>query len=413
MVLRKQRRSRILGALAWACAVAPGVAWAQDLPPLAPALNLPDDVFAPTPIPIGGATLEAGGSLRTEYDDNIYAQATDPVDDLKIIANPFVNLRASTGAFELAGHAEGNFRQYVSHGTESASGGEVSTSIAWAPSASDRLVLLSAWRHLIEDRGEPEARVITSIGPREIDNLSGDLSYAHQGPRLGFQLRGTADRFRYVDDIDRNRNLDSYGLAARGTYRVGPLINAFVESFVNRRDFLMSGGEFELDRDATTYGARIGAAIDPGGLIHGDAAIGVYRFDPTDPRIVGRTGVSAQAQLTYNPTPRIAVTLEGFAGNAATFRTGAQSREDRRVRLGVQQEVRHNLRWQASVLYRQSRYFGTGITEDTYAATFEVDYLVNRRLVLAGTVRYADRESTVPLEEYKRLRIGLDLRFQL
>ncbi len=104
------------------------------------------------------------------------------------------------------------------------------------------------------------------------------------------------------------------------------------------------------------------------------------------------------------------MTLDGFIGNVATYRTGAQSREDTRIRLGVQQEVRHNLRLQASAIYRRSRYYGTGVTDDIYGGTFEAEYALNRRAALALVTRYAKRDSTAPLSEFSRLRVGLELR---
>ena len=191
---------------------------------------------------------------------------------------------------------------------------------------------------------------------------------------------------------------------------MAPLLNGFVEGFVTRRDFQPRISEGDVDRDSKTYGARAGVAIDPGGVLKGAAAVGLYRFDPDDKRIDARTGMSAQIGLIFKPLARTAFTLDGFIGNVATYRAGVQSREDRRVTLGMQQELRHNFRWQAGLVYRQSRYFGSGITESTYGAIFEAEYLVNRRLIVAGNLRYADRESTAPLTEFKRLRAGLELR---
>ena len=385
-------------------------AYAQDIQPTAPILKVPDDLFAPTPIALGGATLEVGGSIRTEYDSNIYAQAFDEVDDVKLIFNPFVNIKRASGALDLSAHAEGDIRKYLSHDTESAAGGEITSTVAWKPTTADRLVLVGALRRLIEDRGEPEARTITSIGPRQISAGDLDLTYGHQGSRFGFSVRGTADRYRYDDAIDQDRNLDSYGFVGRGTMRLTPLLNGLIEGFINRRDFQLTGAEAEFNRDSNTYGSRIGIAVDPGGRLRGEAAVGVYRFDPVDQRIDGRTGVSAQVALIFQPLQRTAFTLDGFIGDAATYRTGAQSREDKRVRLGVQQELRHNVRWQVSVLYRQSRYFGTGITESTYGGSFEIEYLVNRWLIVGGTANYGDRECTAPLQEFNRLRVGLDVK---
>ena len=384
---------------------------AQEIPPMAPVLDIPEDVFIPTVLTIGGAMVEVGGIARAEYDSNIYAQEFGEKSDVRLIFQPYVSARKVGSQLEISARAEATYRQYLKYDTENAVGAEVRTRVAWSPTESDRVILLGGWMHGIEDRGEPEGRTITSIGPREFDTVDADLSYAHQGARFGVSVRGTAQAYRYDDLIDQNRNLDSYGLIGRGSYRLSPLINGFVEGFINKRDFAPTVGEGGLDRDSNTYGGRVGVAIDPGGTLRGDAAFGVYRFDPTDSRLEGRTGLSAQVGLIYQPFIRTAFTLDGFVGNVATYRVGARSREDMRVRVGVQQELRHNIRWQSSLIYRRSRFFGTGTTQSIYGATFEIEYLINRRFALGGNARYTNRDSTEPLDGFSRFRAGVTLKF--
>lgn len=411
MVLKPLDR-RGWSAILLLCGVLPAAAaHAQEIPESTPVLNLPADVFAPTELPFGGGKLEIGGTARIEYDSNIFAQAFGEDADTKLILRPYVALKHSGSTLDVSVRAEGNFRKYLKNDSESAAGGQVRTGLAWAFSPADKLVLLSGWQRGIEDRGEPEARTLPSLGPRMFDNFDADLSYSHDGPRLGFTLRGTAEIFRYTDPLDRNRNLKSYAVSARGKYRVSPLVNGFIEGFVNKRDFAPTVGESGLDRDSNTYGARIGAAIDPGGTIRGEFAFGIYHFDPVDSRLDARTGPSAQASIIFQPLPRTAFTLDAFVGNVATYQAGARSREDIRVRLGIQQEIRHNLRAQAGLIYRRSRFFGSGQVQDIYGATAELEYLVNRRLILAGDIRYTRRNSTDPLDEFSRFRTALTLKF--
>lgn len=385
-------------------------ALAQDLQSPTSALDAPEALFVPTPLTLGGATVEIGGIARIEYDSNIYAQAFGEKDDFRAVLRPYVELNRKGGAIDLTARAEGDFRRYFQYGSENAEGGKVAAGVDWAPSTSDKLSADTSWQHIIEDRGEPEGNTQPSIGPRELNALEGELGYTHQGARIGFMLRGTASRFRYTKAIDDNRDLDNLGALARVMLRVSPLMNGFVEGFVSKRDFRQVPQTGELNRDSRTYGGRAGIAIDPGGTIRGEAAVGVYRFDPRDSRIDARTRLSAQVGLVYSPQPRTALTLDGFIGNVATYRTGVQSREDMRFRLGVSQEIRHNLRGELGLVYRRSKYFGTGLTEKIYGVTGELEYALNRRIALAATARWSKRNSTDPLDDYDRTRAGLELR---
>lgn len=192
--------------------------------------------------------------------------------------------------------------------------------------------------------------------------------------------------------------------------RVAPLMSVFVEGVAAHRNFRLAPVPGQFNRDASTYGARVGIAIDPGGTLRGDAAVGVYRLDAKDKRIETQTRMSVQIGLTYAPRPRTAIALEGFIGNVATYRTGVQSREDMRFRLGINQEIRHNLNGQLGVLYRRSKYFGTGDTDRLYGVTGELEYAVNRRVAIAATARFSKRDSSVALDEFDRMRGGLELR---
>ena len=96
----------------------------------------------------------------------------------------------------------------------------------------------------------------------------------------------------------------------------------------------------------------------------------------------------------------------------ATVRNGAQSRTDTRVRLGVQNEIYHNIRWQASVLYRRSNFIGTGQRERTIAGVAEIEYLLNRNISFALTGRVATRNSSRAFDDFDRTILGAEIRLQ-
>jgi hypothetical protein len=122
--------------------------------------------------------------------------------------------------------------------------------------------------------------------------------------------------------------------------------------------------------------------------------------------------LSVSAGLVYTPSPRWAFTLDGFRGDVATVRNGAQARTDTRFRAGVQNEVYHNLRWQASVIYRRSNFIGTAQHERTIAGVAEIEYLVNRNMSFALTGRIASRESTRAFDDFDRRIVGAEIRLQ-
>lgn len=385
---------------------------AQEVTPVASVLGIQDEEYEPRPLRFAGGNVFVGATAQLEYDSNIFAQEFDTTDDFKIIVQPYALFRRQAGAVDVAASARLNARKFFQNSSEDALAGDLEAEAQWRPTQVDLVGFKAAYRHIVEDRGEPEGRTNPRLGPRELDAVEGEVELAHEWSRLGISVRGLGAQLRYDDRSDRNRDLNRYTGLVRLSYRMSGYLRGFGEAAVSRRDFRFT----EIgagDRDATTYSGRVGVSVDPGGFIRGEAAAGVYRFSPDNPQFEARTGFSAQASLIYQPRQRLAFTLDGFVGDVATYRTGAQARQDTRVQIGVQQELFHNLRWQASAVFRRSAYFGTGIRERTYAGLAEIEYLASRRLRFGVLLRAATRDSSAPLEDFERVRAAVQLKVSL
>lgn len=412
MVLNPARYPSLLfsGALAAAAAATPAAA--QELDRATPLLEAPSEYDA-KPIRLGRFAAYVGADARLEYDSNIYALPADEIDDVRFTASPWANLQLQDDNFELGAQARAVVRRYFDNKTENSEAGSAGLNGAFKISGSDTLKGNVNWTRLVEERGEPEGLTTPGISPRKYDQFRGELGYTHQGARITLGLKGTALRNNALRAIDAERDFDQYSGSGRVGYRVSGIVSAFGEVFINVRDFRLPVDSSGIDRDSKTYGGRGGVAFDPGGLIRGEAGVGVFRFNPENPAQQSKTGLSITAALTYTPTPRIVVTLDGFRGDVATVRSGAQSRTDTRFRLGFQNEIYHNLRWQGAVIYRRSNFTGSNQHERTIAGLLEVEYLLNHNLAFAVTGRVANRNSTDPFDDFDRSILGAEIRFQL
>src|SRR3546814_11949641 len=97
--------------------------------------------------------------------------------------------------------------------------------------------------------------------------------------------------------------------------------------------------------------------------------------------------------MSYAIRPRTAITLDAFRGDVATVRTGALARTDTRIGIGVQQEVRHNLLFNAGLSWRQTESRGTSDqTQRIWGGNVEAEYLLNRHLSIAARGWYRSDE---------------------
>lgn len=387
-------------------------AHAQQIEKIGNALDIPEEESG-RPINVGALTLQPRLEVETEFDDNVYASQSSEMDDFKFTAKPSLNIGYDNGNVVANLYAEGAFRRFAELTTENSDAGVVRGDIGIRLGETDRLNFGAGWDRLVEDRGDPEARQQAVIGPRLADRLSARASYSHSGTRVEFSIDGLAEKYDFTSAFDRERDHDNLSATARLGYRISGSTTLIGVTFVNRRNFDLATDNSGTNRDATTYGARAGIRLAPGAPIRGQATIGVFRFEPDAANITARTGVSAAASLILQPNQRLAFTIDAFRGDVATFRTGATSRSDTRIQLGVQQEVRHNLQWQAGIVYGKRHYYGIAGNEKLWAGLFEVEYKLRRNLVLAAGARYSDRNSNIASEDYDRLRatVALRLRF--
>lgn len=187
---------------------------------------------------------------------------------------------------------------------------------------------------------------------------------------------------------------------------------ATATAFVAVRDFRLATDFNGVNRDATIYGARAGIEFVPGGFFEGSISAGIFRNEPSDPQLSARTGLSVAGLLTYRPTKRMALVLDAFNGDVATFRGGASGRTDTVVRLIWQHEIRHNLYSSVSAGYRESDFIDSGIKEQTVIASAGLEYLVAKNFSLVGQLNYGSRDSNLPREEFERFRGNIGVRFR-
>ena len=384
---------------------------AQQLDRATPLIEAPAEYNA-TPIQLGRLAAYVGADARLEYDSNIYALSSNKIDDERVTVSPWVNLLYKDDRFDLSGQARAVVRRYFSNKTENAEAATTRLDGTYRFSDADSFTANVGWTRLVEQRGEPESLTAPGTPPRRYDQMLGELGFSHQGARIILALKGSAMRNNALAAVDAERDYTQYVGSGRVGYRVSGIVDIFGEVFISARDFRLPVDSSGVDRDSKTYGARGGIAFEPGGLIRGEAAIGVFRFKPDDASQASRTGLSISAGLIYTPTPRLAITLDGFRGDVATVQQGAQSRTDTRFQLGFQNEIYHNLRWQGALIYRRTDFVGSAQHERLIAGQLELEYLFNRHLGVAVTGRLANRASTRPLGDFDRSIVGVELRLQ-
>jgi hypothetical protein len=408
-------RARWLGSIAAIVSSAwtASAAEAQSTGSQASALHPPPAEYQPVGIRAGNLILYPDIFVGLEHDNNIYAEPADRKSDeiLHLIPELRAQLDHDSWKFRLLGEAY--LRRYARHQSENSTAAIAEAEATFSPRDNESVHALAGWRRLVEDRGDPEANPGIGHGPRISNLFESQLAYRRERGAWLIDADASASKFDYLAAEDVFRDHLSVAAQLAAGHRIGGLTFATVTGFVEHRSFDRKIDLSGLDRDATTYGARAGFQITPGGLFEGGASLGLFHFDPADKQIDSYNGLSASANVTYRPTERTALLLDAFRGNVATYRTGAQSRTDTRFGLTVQQELHHDVTGHITGYMRDTKFRGSGVHETTYVLEAGAEYLISRHLTVGAVGKYSNRSSDDPFEEFSRTRLMAYVRARL
>ncbi|MEP7351274.1 MAG: outer membrane beta-barrel protein [Sphingorhabdus sp.] len=419
MVLNIHHR-RGLSVVAMALACSPAPLYAQYIGKAAPSLRVSDPEYTSLGLNLGPIKVFSDIDFDLTYDDNVFAESTAENSDFLLTVTPKTELRYQTGNIALRGFASAAYRRFADLSSENSTAAVVEGDAAWQPRIGESVTALGGWTRGVEDRGDPEARNDTSVGPRLSDIFTGRLGYNRQRGKISFKVDGEVRKYNNLSSLDADRNLTSYAGRMTVGHRISGNVFATASGFFTKRDFRIPVNIFGVNRNAETYGGRLGIQMDPGGVVEGSASVGMFHLDSAGQNTISPSGtvvdpdyngLSIDASVTYRPRQRTAITLDAFRGDVATFRLGAVARTDTQVALGVQQEVRHNIYAQLSGFYRESKFRGLGANEQIVGLEARAEYLFNRYTALGITGRYSKRDSDELTEKYSRFRGGVEARF--
>lgn len=375
-------------------------------------LDLERPGYEPRTLKLGDVMLLPELDVGATYNSNIYAAHVDRRDDIVTSIQPRVSIRKDEGRFQWLGELSGDIRRYASNSRENSESYGAAGTFKALLSQELTISGTAGYQRAVENRADPEVRQNPTLGPPLFDMLTGKLEMKLTGSRIGFSLKGEAEKYDFVSRINDDRAFTSYRGTARLSYRLSPMLDGYAQVYVNQRDFRLRAPITGASRDGRTIGGLIGVQVNPGGKLRGEIGAGVFRYKPESSLFRSFSGFALEGALIYSLRPRTALILDVFSGDVATVRNGASGRIDRSARLTVQQEIRHNLIASAALRYRQTRYRGIDSRLNTFSGDLDVEYLLNRHLALALTGQYSKRTGGSAPDRFDRTRIGVALRMR-
>ena len=365
----------------------------------------------PLGIRAAGFLIYPSLAVSEQYNDNIFADDGEEVDDFITFIGPAVKVNSDWNNHALNFRADANIAKYADNGDEDYENYAFGTDGRLDITRNQSLFANALYSHLTQTRGDPEDRDAEDDErgrfQTEYDLYTITGGYNHRFNRLSVKLEGTGAQYDYdnataLDGSTINQDVrdrtDAIG-TLRAAYELTPGYSTFLLGSYNNRSYDIERDIDGTQRSSDGYEVALGAELALTGVTTGELYVGYRSQFYDDPTLDTIDGVQGGASIYWNVTTlttitgRVERTIED-----TTFRTtvgGTPAAGYFRTRYGfiVDHELLRNLLLQASLFGIQDDFSGIDRTDDSLLATVGARYLMNRYLDLSIGYGYTDRSS--------------------
>lgn len=225
--------------------------------------------------------------------------------------------------------------------------------------------------------------------------------------RVKVTVRGGYESHNYEDvaaisggTLDQDfRDADAYEVGGRVAVAISPDTNIFGDVSYIRTNYDNPSATLS---DSDTIRVLAGLEFAPSALVRGEVGFGYTWRGYDGPGIADENGFAYLADIIWNPTPLVTVTIGGEGRIEDTTVAGASGRISSSGHIIVDYELLRSLIISPQISVEQKDY--TGISRDDLFITpgIRVDYMMNRHLHVGGEYFFTSRDSSVDIFDYER-----------
>lgn len=367
----------------------------------------------PLGIRMGGFLFFPQLGLAASYDDNVYALATDEIDDTIYLVQPEFALRSNWNNHALNFVAGAEAGYYDENDSENYVDAFVGSDLRLDVSRDSHLTAALKYSKLHEGRDSPNDA--GGIEPTEYSLLAADAGYANDFGLISFGISSKLDRYDY-DDVGAINNDDRDHDAWQGTLRLGVDVSPNFELFARGTYFTVAYedavDDSGFDRDSTGYEAVLGVAFDLTGVTFGELFAGYRAQDPDDPLFDSIEEMQFGGAVTWNPTGLTTIRGQVARDVREATQIDTPGYLATAADLTIDHELLRSLILGANVGYEKRAYEDITRDDTRVDAGLYAKYLMNRHLYVSLNYSYADLRSDIPAEEFTKNVVMLRLQTQ-
>lgn len=354
-------------------------------------------------------SLSVGGF----YDSNVFASNTDKKSDVAAVVRPSLRVDSLWDRHQLSIDAYATAVRYSHYAglDETDASARVRGRI---DISRDSAVLYNMRVAYLHEAVGSLSSPLGAVEPTPYGYTHANVTYWQRFNRLSISFGARHETYDYGSTVAQNGstiNQDSRDgsiLAGHGRidYAVSSNLGAFAAFEADARNLKGSSAG-----SLSSHGSRMLAGVNFSltHLIGGEIGAGYTSRRFEDPTIGTVAGPSFRALLTWSPTRSIDVKLKAEEITTEAVETVVSAVRARAVVLGVDYEFRRNVVLSAFGSYENDKFVGQDRSDNVYAATMNVQYLLNRFNSVGLRYKYVNRDSNVSSAVYDKHEIGLDV----
>lgn len=341
-------------------------------------------------IKTGAFTVYPRVTFEGEYNDNIYATATDEESDVIWRVKPEVAARSNWSRHALGAFASASINRYSDFSTENTEeytiGANGRLDIARGANVSGAL----QYQKLTEPRTAPTSPT-ASNAPVEYDLVSGNIVGVKEFNRLRLTGRFDTKDYNYKDtNVDQDfRDRNEVYFAGKAEYAVSPDTALYLSAVGNKKNYDQVGST----RDSDGYTFTVGANFEVSQVARGDIEVGYMKQTYDNAAYDKIDGLNAKANVSWFPSQLTTVSLTGSRTIEEAVQPNSPGYISNNLSLGVDHELLRNVLLSAKGLYGKDDYKQVDRNDKRTGASAGVVYLVNRNVGLFLTYSYLKQKS--------------------
>jgi hypothetical protein len=376
--------------------------------------------YDPLGITAGSFVIFPQVDVDEAYNSNVFVTTNSAKGDFITSLLPSVAVNSNWNSDALNFTASGNINRYAKQVSENNSNASASVNGRLDVERDIYFTGILGYQLLHEDRTSPDT-VVNQKNPIEYQLATAKAGFVREPGRLGLRVDGEADWLSYNNGVtstgttipETDRNHAVYIGTPRVQYEIAPGYHAFIKTPFNDRVYQNTRDHTGFDRNSKGYEVDAGTALDLGHVLTGEIYVGYLDQGYDDSRLKTVSGANFGGNLLWNVTAVTSLRLSAIRTVEETTLSPASSYLQTVVSPSVEHELMSNVLLTSGFNYMVQDFQGVTRTDDTYAATAGLRYLINRNASVGLDGTYQWRRSNAALTDYDQDIVLAKLRLQL